>query len=493
MKYKSLSSIIRRYLLRMASLLRRALIHLTSGLLLLLLRIKIGFDELEFLGRGKDGSVYYSEKQQCTYKVMSPFTLSSKERDSILHQRVNSFFLKTKIRRYLPGVFRINQIRQSHFDVTSIDHFILILDDLKALMAHLAASGIYIWDFGHGKHNFMRADNGSAVWVDYSSSGFLFFDNSSNAEFNPLNSENEFLQIQYSLFLIKLFLKDPEASGIASAVRHKGEASFSYARAYIRSKFERMGFGFGQILETDFLSRDPLQVLINVLKKSSLNKTLILEDADITDAIILDGCVQVRGYQNYDLTENGVIPIAGGHQFAETKKKLALIDETFKPLAGEKSYLDIGSNLGAYVFHAALSKGWAGTGIDYNADYISVCRSIVKKLDVPCSFSVKGFDDIVDTYDVVTMMAVIHHIYGRTGNSKSLNEIACKLSEITNNHCIVEFPNEFDAKSRKWIGDDCINKKYSEKQFLASMHNFFPKVKKVGCVIKTRPIYHFSK
>ena len=94
-----------------------------------------------------------------------------------------------------------------------------------------------------------------------------------------------------------------------------------------------------------------------------------LERADI-ESINFGGfdspTIEVRGYQNYDLTADTITAMANPTQlrpWTDTKIKaefFQLILDTVKP----RTYADFGSNLGYYVFHAAM-QDISSTGIDY--------------------------------------------------------------------------------------------------------------------------------
>jgi len=89
------------------------------------------------------------------------------------------------------------------------------------------------------------------------------------------------------------------------------------------------------------------------------------------------------------------------------------------------SFIDIGSNLGLYVFTACLLYGIQRCiGIDYNLEYIEKTNMIKDRLKLNnCTFKVNKFEEINEEYDCVVAVGLIHHLYHRTESYGSLEPI----------------------------------------------------------------------
>ena len=95
-----------------------------------------------------------------------------------------------------------------------------------------------------------------------------------------------------------------------------------------------------------------------------------LEQADI-DSINFGGFdgsqIEVRGYQNYNITKTDIKAIPNPsalRPWTDTSFKSKFFTNIID-LVKPETYSDFGSNLGYYVFHAAL-QGISSTGKDYN-------------------------------------------------------------------------------------------------------------------------------
>jgi hypothetical protein len=92
---------------------------------------------------------------------------------------------------------------------------------------------------------------------------------------------------------------------------------------------------------------------------------------------------EVRGYQNYDITDNEIFALNNPtpkRPWVDTKIKSDFFVNVFKDI-DPNTYIDFGSNLGYYVFWAA-QRGVDSVGIDYNLEYISVCNAIATRHDI---------------------------------------------------------------------------------------------------------------
>ena len=219
-------------------------------------------------------------------------------------------------------------------------------------------------------------------------------------------------------------------------------------------------------------------------------KNWTLEAADVDELHIKKHEVKVRGYQNYDATSQRIEALALGHSWTVSKKKFQLVKSALQKTEGD-TYLDIGCNLGMYVFLARINFQLKSTGLDYNKTYIQNCNRINQALGLDCEFDTKSFSDINKTYDIVSCLGLIHHLYQRTETYNGLCQIILSLRKITKKYLIIEFPTEKDLKSREWIDFDAdgTNREYSMRRFLDLSQQHFSTVAYLGSVADNRPVY----
>jgi 2-polyprenyl-3-methyl-5-hydroxy-6-metoxy-1,4-benzoquinol methylase len=225
------------------------------------------------------------------------------------------------------------------------------------------------------------------------------------------------------------------------------------------------------------------------------------EAADINTVNFIENGVVVDGYQSYKIQDGKLTPIASpDNKLWSTEKKYEIVSKAMALITSReeiKSFLDIGSNLGLYVFNSSVNfKIDNSTGYDYNIEYIKVCREIQKGLNLSnCSFEQKGFAEIDKSFDCVVAMAIIHHLYHRTETWGSLDKLMKKFSEITNKYLIVEFPTENDPKASRWtrmVGRD-IEETYSHENFLTATSKYFSSYEIIGKIGETRVTYLLKK
>ena len=223
----------------------------------------------------------------------------------------------------------------------------------------------------------------------------------------------------------------------------------------------------------------------------------ILERADI-ESIQFGGhdspTTQVRGYQNYDITDSTVTAINNPgpkRPWVDTKIKSADFERIFG-LVNPKSYADFGSNLGYYVFKSAQEWRIPSVGVDYNPEYIGVCATIKHRHTVPLAVfkntNLESWCTAQDTYEFMTVFNVIHHLYNRTERymdmHKLVSDFASKASVI-----LFEVPTEQDKKGHKWTMDTG----YSEALFVTVAEDIFTSVTHMPGQTEHRPYYLCAK
>lgn len=197
----------------------------------------------------------------------------------------------------------------------------------------------------------------------------------------------------------------------------------------------------------------------------------------------------VTGYQNYMITDTSVLAVHNTSKkrpWTDTKIKSNFFDTIIKQLK-PKTYIDFGSNLGYYVFRAALNN-IPSTGVDYNLEYISVCQAIKARHNITIAnfkhTNLATWCTDNDTYDFMTVFNVIHHLYNRTEQYKDMDRLISDFAGKSKD-ILFEVPTENDAKGHKWTMDT----NYSEQLFVQSANKLFDSVKHIPGQTEHRPYY----
>ena len=218
-----------------------------------------------------------------------------------------------------------------------------------------------------------------------------------------------------------------------------------------------------------------------------------LERADI-ESIAFGGhdspITQVRGYQNYDISDEQVLPLnnpGSKRPWVDTKIKSIDFERIFLDIR-PRSYADFGSNLGYYVFKSAQEFDVPSVGVDYNMEYIGVCEAVKCRHSAAlATFKHTNLETWcldTDHYDFMTVFNVIHHLYNRTEKymdmGKLVRDFADKASVI-----LFEVPTEKDKKGHKWTMDTG----YSEALFVETAQQIFSSVEHMPGQTEHRPYY----
>jgi hypothetical protein len=214
--------------------------------------------------------------------------------------------------------------------------------------------------------------------------------------------------------------------------------------------------------------------------------------ADIDSVNYFNDKVEVRGYQNFDITKDDISVLDNKRKWTVTYDKFNIVNSAMSRLGNDvKSYIDIGSNLGLYVFLARIKYGLVSVGVDYNYEYIDVCEKINDKFGFGCDFNVNSFKELDIRYDCVSLLGTIHHLYHRTERFGELGPIVKKIADITKRYLIIEFPTIKDSKAKKWVNMKHRVKKeeYNLNNFMKYCEEYFINIEKLGGVIPQRPIF----
>lgn len=198
---------------------------------------------------------------------------------------------------------------------------------------------------------------------------------------------------------------------------------------------------------------------------------------------------EVRGYQNYDITDNEIFALnnpTSKRPWVDTKIKSDFFVDVFKDI-DPNTYVDFGSNLGYYVFWAA-QRGVDSVGIDYNLEYISVCNAIATRHDIEYATFINtnlqnSLSHIMPT-DFMTVFNVIHHLYNRTEQYCNMERLVGDFAGLATN-VLFEVPTENDPKGHKWTMDSG----YSEALFVKTAQEMFDSIERIEGQTEHRPYY----
>lgn len=198
---------------------------------------------------------------------------------------------------------------------------------------------------------------------------------------------------------------------------------------------------------------------------------------------------EVRGYQNYDITDNEIFALNNPttkRPWVDTKIKSDFFVNVFKDI-DPNTYVDFGSNLGYYVFWAA-QRGVDSVGIDYNLEYIGVCNAITARHDIEyatfINTNLQNSLDYTRPKDFMTVFNVIHHLYNRTEQYRDMLRLVSDFAMLAKD-VLFEVPTENDPKGHKWTMDSG----YSEALFTESAQKLFNTVERIEGQTEHRPYY----
>ena len=216
-----------------------------------------------------------------------------------------------------------------------------------------------------------------------------------------------------------------------------------------------------------------------------------LERADIESITFgghNSGVTQVRGYQNYDISDEQVLPINNPgpkRPWVDTRVKFEDFHRVFHSVS-PKSYADFGSNLGFYIFVCAQEYDIPATGVDYNMEYIAVCESIKARHSASlATFKHTNLQQWQDgVYEFMTVFNVIHHLYNRTEKYMDMYRLIKDFADKADT-ILFEVPTEQDSKGHKWTMDTG----YTEALFYENALKLFNQVERMPGQTEHRPYY----
>ena len=200
------------------------------------------------------------------------------------------------------------------------------------------------------------------------------------------------------------------------------------------------------------------------------------------------GVTRVRGYQNYDISDDQVLAINNPgpkRPWVDTRVKFEDFHRVFHSVS-PKSYADFGSNLGFYVFVCAQEYDIPATGVDYNMEYIAVCESIKARHSASlATFKHTNLEHWQDgVYEFMTVFNVIHHLYNRTEKYMDMYRLIKDFADKADT-ILFEVPTEQDSKGHKWTMDTG----YTEALFYENALKLFNQVERMPGQTEHRPYY----
>ena len=200
------------------------------------------------------------------------------------------------------------------------------------------------------------------------------------------------------------------------------------------------------------------------------------------------GVTQVRGYQNYDISDEQVLAINNPgpkRPWVDTRVKFEDFNRVFHTIS-PRSYADFGSNLGFYVFVCAQEYDIPATGVDYNMEYIAVCECLKARHSASlATFKHTNLEQWQDgVYEFMTVFNVIHHLYNRTEKYMDMYRLIKDFADKADT-ILFEVPTELDSKGHKWTMDTG----YTEALFYEQALKLFTQVERMPGQTEHRPYY----
>lgn len=471
--------------------------------------LKKFYVSFEFLGKGKDGKTFLVkdfENNHFIIKILSQYGLK--------FLSLTKSFINAKIESDYVYNLKIIQNRFFAYPYEKLNHTSTIpqnfLDQLlmlSELEIELIKNNLVYTDFSNLDHtNYLIDMKSKLKIIDYGGVSFQYIDPPDNSiKFNRINliiATNRYVQARILLHIYMYGLGRKLYKNTISLVQNSYLEVFKcleLCRKQISGTF------YSDISETilknNLLSIQGWLNVIKAIKKLKQKDIIMLmESSDIDNVIIENGSIKVTGYQNFIITnKKEFIPLQGNTKLWATEVKYEFVTLALDMVKNLniRSFLDIGFNLGLYVFTAKLKyRIEKCIGIDYNIDYVKKAQKISDYLKLEnCTFLVKKFEDLDESYDCVLAMGLIHHLFHRTESYGSLKPILEKFSKVTGKVLILEFPTEKDIKAKKWTSmpGRLEHEKYSLQNFLRHANFYFRKVVEIGNIEKTRKIFLLYK
>lgn len=475
--------------------------------------LRMNFKIIKKVGKGKDGTTFLVKDKKNDKFILKVLSTYGKQYLSITKKFVekniqSKHLYKLKL---LSDDLILYPYEKLDLVKTDTKNFPMYLKQICDLEIGLIRHGLCWWDFGFINHcNYMVNKEGDIKVIDYGGNSFLTLSKNSsisvnNHRKNLVFASNNYLKLQFLFHIYYYGLGRRTKELLPSLAQNWNEGRLTQYINFCVNEMKDTIYGsiVKAISKNNLLSVDGWADLKKVITALITTKKFnnLQESADISGIRYLKNKIEIRGYQSYDITNKEIIPISSdGKSLWDTEQKFKLVEMSLNKIIKQdkiKSFLDIGSNLGLYVFFGKLKyKIDKCIGIDYNQKYIDVCNKIVNRLVIKgCFFEKRKFSEINDKYDCVLAIGIIHHLFHRTEGYGSLKVIMRSFSDIVNKYLIIEFPTEKDVKAKKWtnIPGRVKEEKYNLKNFLKYSKIYFSKTEKIGNINNTRITFLLTK
>jgi len=128
---------------------------------------------------------------------------------------------------------------------------------------------------------------------------------------------------------------------------------------------------------------------------------------------IADGSVAVTGYQSFNIVSGHVDLNGIGQKY---KTIFGYFNANRRLFGPGNSLLDIGCSSGLLCFLAKESGFDSVTGVDHDPEYVSILKSAAVASGLEVNAIVGDWKSAPDTYDVVTVLALVHWIFSLTAS-----------------------------------------------------------------------------
>lgn len=382
--------------------------------------------------------------------------------------------------------------------------FLSTLSKLCEMEAQLTELGVLYWNFGTEHTNYLLTLDGNLRVCEFGQESFSSIRNSSfskieNCWRSPVNRiDDAFIRTQLLLHICEFSLGEVHAR----EMRTESWLSTRGVRRAQKWALQRLwGTTFQglcpKIEELQVTEPDSWRLLGQLCLDYSVQfqENDLQESADIESVVLDSNMVEVRGYQSYNIRDAELEFLPHGNLW-DTRDKGKIVDTVLSQITSSgqiQSMIDLGSNLGAYVFLSALKYRLKHCiGVDYNEDYVTTCNSIVTHLGLKnCRFRHGKFSQESDHADLTLALGLVHHLYQRTESFGSLDEIVDHLARTCRCWLLVEFPDESDNKASKWtrMPGRAQHSPYTRVVFEEALAASFASFEIAGTIGSTRHFY----
>ncbi len=470
---------------------------------------KSGLQYIRELGRGKDGLsllVRESDDSLRVHKILSDYGRSFLVRTLELFpvfEKLDWFF---PLRKEEHGFSYPWEELEPPAGYTR--DFLGVVDQVCRMQMELVAEGWVYWDLGSGHSNYLMTRDGALRVIDYGGNAFLPLHHAGPRpalpcwRANVLSYNAEFVRLQLLLHICEFALGELHARTLRMASQY---GATGVRRGIDWTQRRLRGTPWEQltpvILQMDPRRPDDWRTLAEQAAALAQDDSLadLQEEADIDSVELREKGVTVEGYQAYSI-DGKEIAFASKGNLWDTRQKAEIVDTVLSKLRSApefRSMLDIGSNLGAYVFLAGVRYDLPRCiGVDYNGKYIETCTRIADHMGLSnCQFRVGRFSEEDERVSLTLALGLVHHLYQRTETFGSLGDIVAHLASTCTHWLLVEFPDENDNKAGKWtrMPGRASHSPYTKAEFEARLGEHFARVEAAGNIGPTRHFYLCSK